>query len=364
MARKIRTICCDAIDAEDPERMRLFDRYRARRDDPYRGYDAWRGGWGVRLALALPVAMAVVLVAALALATVQPATHTPGRTAHGGSVGYQSLLIPTDGAAPTFQVGNDQPVQDARRVVMSYNSGASQPAAVTVPRTRAVAGKGNISYRVDANGYRLARARDAALVPRTTVVAHLEHTTKGYPAANSFSSNRKVPGSWYGYPSILPVIDSTPDRLRVMIAQRPDNSTSWINRSSAVLGRIHYAIVINLSQHWLYVFYKGQQVSSFPVGHGAPGTPTPTGSYFVAFHAPPNGPGYGSEMLETSGHSRVIQHFDGGNDAIIAIHGPVGSDAQIGNRGAAISNGCIRMHNADLNKVKRVRNGSPVIITY
>jgi lipoprotein-anchoring transpeptidase ErfK/SrfK len=343
--------------------MTVFDRYRARRDDPYRGYYASRDGWGVRVALALPILAALVLVAGLALAAVKPASP-PKPAAHLGGAGYQSLLIPTDGAAPTFQVGDGQQVRDARRVVMGYNSGASQPTAVNAPRSRSAATKTHRSYRVDSNGYRIARARDAALVPRTTVVAHLEHTTKGYPAANSFSSNRKVPGAWYGYPSILPVIDSTQERLKVMIAQRPDNSTSWINRNAAVLTRIHYAIVINLSQHWLYVFYKGQQISSFPVGHGARSTPTPTGSYFVAFHAPPNGPGYGSEMLETSAHSRVIKYFDGGDDAIIAIHGPVGSDAQIGSHGAAISNGCIRMHNADLNKVKRVRNGSPVFITY
>ncbi|HVT65615.1 MAG TPA: L,D-transpeptidase [Mycobacteriales bacterium] len=344
--------------------MTLFDRFRARRDDPYRGYYATGGRWSARIALALPLAVVTVLVVSVALAAVRPNAQGAPRSRHAGGLGYQSLLIPTDAAAPTFQVGHNRAVQSAQRVVMAYNGGADQRAALAAPRTRSASGRSDGSYRVDEHGYRIAPSKDSVLVPATTVVAHLEHSTKGYPAANAFSSNRTVPGSWYGYPSILPVIDSTQDRLKVMLAQRPDNSTSWIKRSAAVLSRIHYAIVVDISQHWLYLFYKGNQIASYPVGTGASGTPTPTGNYFIAFHAPPNGPGYGSVMLETSAHSRVISHFEGGDDAIIAIHGPVGSDAQIGNHGAAISNGCIRMHDADLRQVKHVRNGSPVFLTY
>jgi lipoprotein-anchoring transpeptidase ErfK/SrfK len=343
--------------------MTLSDRYRAHRDDPYRGYYSGHGVWRTRVAVVLPVTVVLALVLSMAFAAVKPAKQ-PARAAHISSLGYQSLLVPSDAAAPTFDLGGTQQAQSAQRVVMSYNAHAGAPADVAGPRTRAVAGRDEGSYRTDANGYRVAPAEDAAMVPARTVVAHLEHSTKGYPAANSFSSNRKVPGSWYGYPSILPVIDSTADRVKVMLAQRPDESTSWIKRSAVVLSRIHYAVVVDISQHWLYVFYKGVEISSFPVGTGASGTPTPTGNYFIAFHAPPNGPGYGSVMLETSAHSRVIAHFEGGDDAIIAIHGPVGSDSQIGDHGAAISNGCIRMHNNDLKQVRHVRNGSPVFLTY
>jgi lipoprotein-anchoring transpeptidase ErfK/SrfK len=69
-------------------------------------------------------------------------------------------------------------------------------------------------------------------------------------------------------------------------------------------------------------------------------------------------------MLETSAHSTVFRTFEGGNDAIIAIHGPIGSDAAIGTNGAAISNGCIRMHNSQLVKVAHVEDGSPIIIAH
>ena len=75
-----------------------------------------------------------------------------------------------------------------------------------------------------------------------------------------------------------------------------------------------------------------------------------------------NGPGYGSVMLETSAHSRAIEHFEGGDDAIIAIHGSIFSDSEIGDHGAAISNGCIRMHEWDLRQVAHVADGSPVLL--
>jgi lipoprotein-anchoring transpeptidase ErfK/SrfK len=153
--------------------------------------------------------------------------------------------------------------------------------------------------------------------------------------------------------------------LLVRLAQRPNGSTTWIDRDTADLAVTHWAIVIDLSRHYLYVFRSGVQQYAFPVGNGTSRTPTPTGQFFVAFHAPSNGYGYGPINIATSAHSTVFKSFDGGDDAIIAIHGPIGSDAVIGDHGAAISNGCIRMHLPDLGKVVRhVPDGAPVVVTY
>ena len=49
-------------------------------------------------------------------------------------------------------------------------------------------------------------------------------------------------------------------------------------------------------------------------------------------------------------------------DAITAIHGPLGSDAAIGTTGAAVSHGCIRLHEADLALLRRVPAGTPIDI--
>ena len=60
----------------------------------------------------------------------------------------------------------------------------------------------------------------------------------------------------------------------------------------------------------------------------------------------------------------MLRTFEGGNDAIIAIQGPITaqSDAAIGKNGTRISNGCIRMHNRQLVKVARVPDGTPIIL--
>jgi len=367
--------------------MTLLDRYRAYRDDPYRYY-APRRPWGSRAAVGLSVAIVLVMVLNFVLVAQNSAGKQEKGLNHLSGLGYSSLLIPSK-VAPKYPIsGSHQTAQTLHRFGSAQSTAAAPNRALAQggSTSRGVVGSAStpsrgrnaavghsagrqaqrrVSYRTDANGYRIAPSRDAALVPTTTWLAHLEHSKKGYPGPSALGSNRKVPGSWYGYPSILPVLESTPDRLHVRLAQRPDEATSWITRSAVVMSRTHYAIVVDISQHWLYVFHYGIQQMSFPVGTGARGTPTPTGSYFLAFHAPPNGPGYGSVMLETSAHSRVISHFEGGNDAIIAIHGPIdsSSDAAIGNHGAAISNGCIRMHDRDLNQVRHIPNGAPIFLT-
>jgi lipoprotein-anchoring transpeptidase ErfK/SrfK len=358
--------------------MTPLDRYRAYRDDPYHYYGS-RSRWGVRAVIGVPLAVVVVMVLNFALSAVNPAVKEGKSLDRVAGISYRSLLVPSE-VAPKFPLTGRHTFrttkgdQSAQRLVSESNASPAQRAhgasagrstAVTQPQTAGQGARSHVSYQTDANGYRVAPSRDAALVPTTTWLAHLEHSKHGYPGRNALQSDRKVPGSWYGYPSILPVLNATADRMQVRLAQRPDESTTWITRSAVVMTRTHYAIVVDISQHWLYVFRYGVEQASYPVGTGARGTPTPTGSYFLAFHAPPNGPGYGSVMLETSAHSRVISHFEGGNDAIIAIHGPISSqsDAEIGNHGAAISNGCIRMHDRDLDQVKHVPNGTPIILT-
>jgi lipoprotein-anchoring transpeptidase ErfK/SrfK len=332
--------------------MTEYDRNGSHGTEPYVHDRAARQRmfWKRRLAVGVPFALALALIVTLVVAAVGPGATAPSAAGVSNSAASNarlaSLLLPNSGSP-------------SRSSTVVRQSASSHAVAVT-SSGGAVAHHGSAG---SAERSRSATESDLAMVPTRQVVAHLEHSTAGYPGRTALMKNRTVPGSWYGYPSILPVIAKTRDRLEVRLAQRPDEATTWIKRSAAVLTVTHWAILVNISQHWLYVFHDGIQQASFPVGNGATNTPTPTGTYFVAFHAPPTNSGYGSVMMETSAHSRAIEHFEGGNDAIIAIHGPVGSDAQIGNHGAAISNGCIRMHDWDLNQVKHVPNGAPVILT-
>jgi lipoprotein-anchoring transpeptidase ErfK/SrfK len=260
------------------------------------------------------------------------------------SHGFASLLT-----------GDHAPRKHHLQTAAHSSSGREQPTQRSHPGSR---GAGKLRYPV-------ASAHDRSLAPKTQLIASLRHNTKGYPGRSAIAPNRLVPGSWYGHQTALPVLATAKDRLLVRLAQRPNGTTTWIKRDKAELLVTHWAIVVDLSRHFLYVFYNGVQQYAFPVGTGASSTPTPTGRFFVAFHSASNGPGYGPVNIATSAHSNVFRSFDGGDDAIIAIHGPIGSDAQIGNRGAAISNGCIRMHLGELAKVVRhVPDGAPVVLTY
>jgi hypothetical protein len=209
-----------------------------------------------------------------------------------------------------------------------------------------------------------APAKDAALVPKRTFLAVMHHKTKGYRSAKAKHPEMVVPKAWYGRGSVLPILAIRHGRVKVRLARRPNGATTWLNGNAVQLSITYYALVIDLSKRHIYVFKHGKQKHGFPIGEGTSRTPTPTGKYFIAFHAPPNGPEYGSVMLETSAHSEVFTTFGGGNDAIIAIHGPIYSDSRIGNHGARISNGCIRMHERQLVKVAKVLDGSPLFIVH
>ena len=315
-----------------------------------------QSAWRSRFAIGVPFTIVLALIVNFTLGAIHPNDTAHGVAAHGASRAAVHARLASLLSARS----------NPRRAVLSAlpDAGPTPGSSVTLspvgeqhPGSTKVHHKGGNQA---SSGMRMAPARDVVLVPETTVVAHLSRNVPGYSSANALGRDQIVPGAWYGYPSKLPVIGESTDRLHVRLAQRPDEATTWINKSDAVLTTSHWAIVVDIPQHWLYLFKWGQQVGSFAVGDGAAGTPTPSGQYFVAFHAPPNGPGYGSVMLETSAHSRAIAHFEGGNDAIIAIHGSIFSDSAIGDHGAAISNGCIRMHEWDLREVAHVVDGSPV----
>jgi lipoprotein-anchoring transpeptidase ErfK/SrfK len=173
-----------------------------------------------------------------------------------------------------------------------------------------------------------------------------------------------VPGSWYSYPSILPVLAVVPNWVEVRLAQRPNGSTAWVPESDVTLGITPFRLVINLTTEHLSVFEDGRLMHDFPVGVGAPNHPTVTGNYFVTMQVPAPSAGYGPFVLVTSAHSDTITDWSNSGDAIIAIHGPITSydDALIGTQGAAISNGCIRLHDADLAQLAFIPPGTPIDI--
>ena len=199
--------------------------------------------------------------------------------------------------------------------------------------------------------------------PGTTLVATLHGDTPG-SATPGGPVAQVVPGEWYGYQSILPVIGSAPNWIEVRLAQRPNESTAWIPQGDATLSTTPYKVVVDLATEHLSVFKDNRQILDFPAGIGAPDDPTTPGNFFVTMQAPPPDPGYGAFVMVTSAHSDAITDWGNSGDAIIAIHGPIDSydDSLIGTTGAAISHGCIRLHDADLAQLANLPDGTPVNI--
>jgi lipoprotein-anchoring transpeptidase ErfK/SrfK len=176
--------------------------------------------------------------------------------------------------------------------------------------------------------------------------------------------NIVVPSTWYGYPSILPVIGSAPNWVEVRLAQRPNGSTTWVPLDDVTLSTTPYQLILDLASEHLAVYEYGKEIMDFPAGIGATDDPTVTGNFVVAMRVPPPDAGYGPFVLVTSAHSDAIADWEGSGDAIIAIHGPITAydDQLIGTTGAAISHGCIRLHDADLAQLDVIPPGSPLEI--
>jgi len=196
----------------------------------------------------------------------------------------------------------------------------------------------------------------------STVLAAPKGTIPTYSSPGAPQS--ATVGAWYGYALVLPVVAEQPGWLQVRLPRRPNQSTAWVHSADVTLSSTPYRIVVSLKAMHLTVYLAGYPTLSFPAGIGVPATPTVAGSYFVAVHEPHPAAGYGPFVLGTSAHSDAISSWEGMDDAIIAIHGPITgyADARIGTTGARISNGCIRLHDSDLARLAPVPIGTPVDI--
>jgi lipoprotein-anchoring transpeptidase ErfK/SrfK len=202
----------------------------------------------------------------------------------------------------------------------------------------------------------------ATVVRKEILVARLPWS--GAPGSRKPGGPRRmwVPGHWLGAPSILPVIGQQSGWFHVRLAQRPNGSTAWVrSQNIKSLATDPYHVVIDLSSTHLHLYKEGRQIGNYPVGVGLPAYPTPRGHFFMALFTRAPSPEWGAFVILTSAHSNVLTDWEATGDGITGIHGPLGSDAQIGTTGARVSHGCIRMHKAQLLHL-RVPVGTPVDI--
>lgn len=194
-----------------------------------------------------------------------------------------------------------------------------------------------------------------------TLLASLTHNITGY-AEPGRGKTRVVHADWLGNPITTPIVGLAPGYYQIRLPGRPNGTTTWVSRNQVLTSVTPYRIVVNVTHTWLKLFKSNVLVMKAPAGVGTSQYPTPIGRFFVAFYALPPSPGYGPFIMVTSAHSNTITDWEDSGDAMVAIHGPLGSQAQIEPHGAHVSHGCIRLLLKDQKKLSHVPDGSPVYV--
>jgi lipoprotein-anchoring transpeptidase ErfK/SrfK len=140
---------------------------------------------------------------------------------------------------------------------------------------------------------------------------------------------------------------------------RPNGVRGWVPAAGLAPYIVRWRIHIDLSERRLIAYENGRERLRLTTAVGSAGTPTPTGSFYVferLFLRSPAGP-YGPGALGLSSFSPVLTGWTRGGP--VAIHGT--DDAA--SVGGAVSNGCVRVVNAQMLKLLRaVPAGTPVQI--
>jgi lipoprotein-anchoring transpeptidase ErfK/SrfK len=183
-----------------------------------------------------------------------------------------------------------------------------------------------------------------------------------FDAPNAARSSRSLANPTAdGAPLVFLVDGAQAGWLRVLLPVRPNGSTGWIRSSDITLSRHNFHIEVSLSGFRMTVYRGAEVVLDAPVGVAKDNTPTPGGRYYTTELLKPPDPNtvYGTYAYGLSGFSEVLQSFNGGPGQL-GIHG-TNDPSSIGKK---VSSGCIRMRNADIEKLAvMLPLGVPVIIT-
>jgi lipoprotein-anchoring transpeptidase ErfK/SrfK len=195
-----------------------------------------------------------------------------------------------------------------------------------------------------------------------TAVARPTVDTEVFTAPDAAGPVRVLPArTEFGSPLALMVVDDrVPGWLEVLLPTRPNQSTGWIRADGVEVRRTTIAVRVDLAARRLVVSDAGNIVLETPVAVGAPGTPTPTGTFFVVDELATGSmsSSYGPFAFGLSAHSEVLTEFAGG-DGQVGIHG-TNDPSSIGN---PVSNGCVRVPNEVAVRLNELLGlGTPVVV--
>ncbi len=139
---------------------------------------------------------------------------------------------------------------------------------------------------------------------------------------------------------------------KIAVPMRPNGQTGWVKRSW--LGAVQTSntlIVVSESREQLFVYRRGREIFSAPVGVGNTSgsygttTSTPTGHFWIAEAFASTDPFYGPWAFGTTDYASDTEFPDG---SIVGIHGTNEPWLIPGDP----SHGCVRLKNPDILKLK------------
>jgi hypothetical protein len=197
---------------------------------------------------------------------------------------------------------------------------------------------------------------DPSVVATATVRSLPLFSAPGAPRPSNSLPNP----NYLGAPLVLLVTGYQPGWVQAYVPLRPNGSMAWVPEGDVSISFVSDHIVVSLSARTLTLYHNNAAVFSTPVAPGAPSSPTPTGSFFVAYIVKLTDPGnvYGPYALGTSAFSNTYYSFDGGPGQV-GIHGT----NQPWVIGSYASHGCVRLPNDAITRVaEQVLPGTPVEI--
>ena len=263
---------------------------------------------------------------------------------------------------PTAATGRFDP-----NVIRTAPAPAPEPVVTTTPTTPPVAESPAPGAAVAAPelvsvaGSKLRRGV-ARPIPSPAQVADVKGSTIGvYSTPGQAEADESFDNpTWEGLPLVFLVQQRQGDWLEVQLNSRPNQTTGWVRAADVTLRQVSHRIVVSLAARSLTVYDGQTPVMEAPVAIGTSSTPTPRGNYSLdgAVRTPDPSGVYGPFQLSVAAFSEVLMSFGSGVGQI-AFHG-TNAPGLIGD---AVSNGCLRMNNADIIRLANtVHIGTPVQI--
>jgi len=205
-----------------------------------------------------------------------------------------------------------------------------------------------------------APTQTAAPVPVSSTVA----TAQGELIVARTEPNPKAkvvqsisPHNLIGQDTPFLVVGSQPGWWQVQLPVRPNGTTGWVAANQLATSTVTDFLLASLSSYRLDHYRNGKLVDSFPIGIGVPATPTPTGTFYIWAIQDAPGPPYDPVILALSAFSPTLGNWPYGG--IVGVHG--WQDPSV--VGKQVSNGCLRMHPADVSKLEQnLPLGTPIQI--